>query len=150
MRKSAWPTSPLREETEPVSPKARNSCWITYHPSYVLSLISLGREKETITKTKSNTLTTPAPQHPQQASYPHPLVDQTNKHNTTSSAKISTNASDIYNPTQKTRNQKSGGCKLTTSKITLTIKLQLGHTAISSPSRRSAIAISNRSPHGHG
>lgn len=71
-------------------PSPRNNCRMTYHISYILSLISLGREKETITKTKSNTLTTPAPQHPQPASYPHPSVDQTNKHNTTSSAKEST------------------------------------------------------------
>ena len=40
--------------------------------------------------------------------------------------------------------------KHTSSKITRIIKLQLGHTAISSPSRRSSTAISNRSPQGHG
>lgn len=40
--------------------------------------------------------------------------------------------------------------KHTTSKITRIIKLQLGQTAISSPSRKSSIAISNLSPQGHG
>jgi hypothetical protein len=38
----------------------------------------------------------------------------------------------------------------TTSKITLTIKLQLGQTAMSSPSCRSARPISNLSPQGQG
>ena len=39
---------------------------------------------------------------------------------------------------------------LTTSNTTLIIRLQLGQTAISSPSRRSPIEISKRSPHGQG
>ena len=38
----------------------------------------------------------------------------------------------------------------TASNITLIIRLQLGHTAISSPSRRSSSDISKRSPQGHG
>jgi hypothetical protein len=40
--------------------------------------------------------------------------------------------------------------RLSTSNTTRIIRLQLGQTAISSPSRRSAMAISKRSPHGHG
>jgi hypothetical protein len=40
--------------------------------------------------------------------------------------------------------------RLSTSNTTRIIKLQLGQTAISSPSRRSAMAISKRSPQGHG
>lgn len=39
---------------------------------------------------------------------------------------------------------------LTHSYTTLTIKLQLGHVAISSPSLNWDLLISNRSPHGHG
>ena len=42
------------------------------------------------------------------------------------------------------------GLLLTASKITLICKLQLGHTATSSPSRRSPSEISNRSPQGQG
>lgn len=40
--------------------------------------------------------------------------------------------------------------KSPTSKITRIIRLQLGHTAISSPSLRSAMLISKRSPQGQG
>lgn len=39
---------------------------------------------------------------------------------------------------------------LTTSNTTRIIRLQLGQTAISSPSRRSDMPISKRSPHGQG
>jgi len=44
----------------------------------------------------------------------------------------------------------SGFGRSSTSKITLIIKLQLGHTAISSLSLKSAMAISNLSPQGQG
>lgn len=44
----------------------------------------------------------------------------------------------------------SGFGRSSFSKMTRICKLQLGQTAISSPSRRSSIAIWNRSPHGHG
>ena len=40
--------------------------------------------------------------------------------------------------------------KSSTSKMTRIIRLQLGQTAISSPSRRSSIVIWKRSPQGHG